>query len=175
VAYRNESTRVVVFIHGDFFVHINKDGSDCPYCIHVPDPGSANAQEIGIQRVPHDTLHLLLVKDHNMQFDDAVRVHAHMLHSQSRTGLVNVCLSSLVRHSKVVQPVVECSRAGRGHYPRPTYTVYSATASKPPWHFKPNFFNVVLATIIRALGACPFQILPGKLLFSFEIIAVVFT
>jgi len=69
-------------------VHINKDGSDCPYCIHVPDPGSANAQEIGIQRVPHDTLHLLLVKDHNMQFDDAVRVHAHMLHSQSRTGLV---------------------------------------------------------------------------------------
>ena len=88
---------------------------------------------------------------------------------------VNVCSSSLARHSKDAQPSSNVHGQAEGHYPRPTYTVYSATASKPTWHFKPNFFNVVLATIIRALGACPFQILPGKLLFSFEIIAVVFT
>jgi len=40
---------------------------------HVPDPSFTNAQEIGIQRVPRDMLYSLLVTDHNMLFDDAVR------------------------------------------------------------------------------------------------------
>jgi hypothetical protein len=60
---------------------------------HVPDPSSTHAQEIGIQRVPRNMLHSLLVTDHNMLFDDAARVNTpgavQMLHTQPRTGLVN--------------------------------------------------------------------------------------
>ena len=88
---------------------------------HVPDPGSATSQEIGLQRVPHDMLLSLAVTDDAMLYADAVRVNepgaVHMLHSPPLNhGVVNenCWMHTDCLHAFSAEPQQKCPGCRRG-------------------------------------------------------------